>query len=134
MPKVANIPKRKGSNKHVILQAKTIVQTICRFADQRGVQTLALDELLKTVSRPNALDRGSCLKIVKSLYPATKVSSDQICVVVSSMGQGSQKASLSLQESLLKWIIMIHELLEEPSILSGLYSVFFNMLDMLSLR
>lgn len=29
---------------------------------------------------------------------------------------------------------MVHGVLEEPSILSGLYSVFFNMLDMLSIR
>lgn len=29
---------------------------------------------------------------------------------------------------------MVHGVLEDPSILSSLYSVFFNMLDMLSIR
>ena len=55
-------------------------------------------------------------------------------MVVNGLGYGSRKASVSNQQLLLKWMIMVHDILEDPSVLSGLYSVFFNLLDMNSLR
>lgn len=69
-----------------------------------------------------------------SLYPASKVSSELVCLVVASLGYGKSKPAGPIQSLLLKWIIVVYEMLEVPSILSNLYSVLFNMLDLLSLR
>lgn len=132
--KVAKESYGKESKKHAIHSAKAHVQTICNFAYQGGLPTPIIGQLLYSVVHSNSLDQGSRIKIIKSLYPNSRVTSDQICIVVSSLGPGSLKPSLSIQDSLLRWIILVHEFLEEPSILSSLYSIFFNMLDMLSLR
>lgn len=72
--------------------------------------------------------------MIRFLYPATKVSSDLVCLVISSLGPGKSKPAASVQSSLLKWILIIYQVMDYPSILSNLYSVIFNMLDMLSLR
>ena len=55
-------------------------------------------------------------------------------MVVSGLGYGGRKASVSSQQLLLKWMVMVRNNLEGPSTLSSLYSVFFNLLDMNSLR
>ena len=41
---------------------------------------------------------------------------------------------MSSQQLLLKWLIMVYDVLEDLSVLSSLYSVFFNLLDMSGLR
>lgn len=82
----------------------------------------------------NALDQTTQKALVKILYPAGKVPSQLICLVVNGLGYGSRKTSVSIQQLLLKWMIMVSDLLEDPSILSCLYSVLFNLLDTSSLR
>lgn len=82
----------------------------------------------------NALDQTTQKALIKILYPAGPIPSHLICIVVSGLGYGSRKASVSSQQLLLKWMVMVHNNLEDPSILSSLYSVFFNFLDMNSLR
>lgn len=121
-------------NKQDQLQVKAHVQTVCDWAYQNGLLAFELRQLLDIVTRPNALGQASCAKIIKSLYPATAVSVDQLCIVVGALGLGSSKPSFSIQDMLLKWIIMTYEVLENPSILLNLYSVLFNMLDISSLR
>lgn len=86
------------------------------------------------VTKPHHLDHQSVLRLIQSLYPATQVSSDLVCVVIASLGIGSLKVSTSLQKLLIKWVIMVYEFLEDRSILSSLYGVLFNMLDMPSIR
>lgn len=82
----------------------------------------------------NALDQTTQKALVKLLYPASPVPFHLTCIVVNGLGHGSRKASVSIQQLLLKWIILIHDILEDPSMLSSFYSVFFNLLDMASLR
>lgn len=136
----------------VQVQAELYVDTICEYAYQNGLSALTLRQLLDTVTlsntnthantdsfhlnRPNSfkVNINTNIKILKSLYPAGKVSSDLVCLVISSLGPEKPKPSAAVQSSLLKWILMVYPVLEDPSILSNLYNVIFNMLDMPSLR
>ncbi|MCJ1400652.1 hypothetical protein MMC11_003860 [Xylographa trunciseda] len=81
-----------------------------------------------------ASDQFDMHAIIKALYPSTNVTSAHVLAIANSLGQGKQKPSPATQNLLLRWIIMVHEALDEPTILTKLYNVFFNRLDMISIR
>ena len=103
-------------------------------AQQHGLTTATLERLLEVLTSANALDQTTQKALIKILYPAGQVPSHFICIIANGLGRGSRKAPVSNQQLLLKWTFLIHDILEDPSILSSLYSVFFNLLDMASLR
>lgn len=113
---------------------KTHLETIQSHAQQHGLRTSTLKRLLEVLTTANALDLTIQKALIKVLYPAEQIPSHLICIVVNGLGYGGRKASVSSQQLLLKWMILVHDILEEPSILSSLYSVLFNLLDMTSLR
>lgn len=113
---------------------KTHLETIKLHAQQHGLIIPTLKRLLEVLTSANALDQTTQKALIKILYPAGKVPSHLICIVVNGLGHGSRKASVSIQQLLLKWMIMVSDVLEDPSILSSLYSVLFNLLDTTSLR
>ena len=93
-----------------------------------------MERLLGVLASVNALDQPTQKAVIKDLYPADIIPSRLICIVVNGLGYGSRKASVSNQQLLLKWMILVQDVLEDRSILSSFYSVFFNLLDMNSLR
>ena len=112
----------------------SFLDTISTYAENHGLSNSALQTLVDIVKRPVSLDQKSQNAIIKSLYPASNVPSDLICTVIGCLGHGSQKASVSSQQLLLRWIVMVADYLEQPSQLSNFYSVLFNLLDMMSIR
>lgn len=72
--------------------------------------------------------------LIKNLYPTHRVSVDAVVTVVGALGQGKGKPTPATQNNLVKWLITVHEVLEDPGILSRLYGVLFGMLDMISIR
>ena len=113
---------------------KDYIDTIYSHAQQHGLTTAALKRLLEMLTSANALDQTTQKALIKILYPAEQVPSHFICLVVNGLGHGGRKASVSNQQLLLKWMVMVHDFLEDSSILSRLYSVLFNLLDMNNLR
>jgi centromere protein I len=93
-----------------------------------------LEELIDIITLPNELDQASIGAIVRNLYPATKVPDECVVRVVGSLGHGQAKARLSVQSGLLKWLIMVYDVLENRGILSQLYSLLFNLLDTTTIR
>jgi len=83
---------------------------------------------------PNELDQASIANIIRNLYPATKVSDDTVVKVVGSLGHGQSRAAFPVQTMLLKWLVMVHGVLEDQKILSQLYSFLFNLLDTIAIR
>ncbi|KAI9813765.1 MAG: hypothetical protein M1827_003555 [Pycnora praestabilis] len=110
------------------------VNTICSHGYGNGLPTDALKSILDIITQPHGLDQTSVTNIIKNLFPCSKVSSNAIICIVSRLGQGKCKASLPTQAALLKWLIMVMDILEDSSILSKLYGILFNLLDMISLR
>ena len=110
------------------------LEIIQSHAQQHGLTTATLERLLRVLTSANALDQTTQKALIKLLYPAGKIPSHLICMIVNGLGYGDRKASVSNQQLLLKWVIMVHHVLEDPSPLLSLYSVLFGLLDMTSLR
>lgn len=113
---------------------KPFLDTITTYAENHGLTNSALQTLVELVKRPNSFDQKSQNAIIKSLYPASNVPSDLICTVIGCLGHGSCKASVSSQQLLLRWVLMVADYMEQTSHLSNFYSVLFNLLDMMSIR
>lgn len=122
----------QAKKKHPVV--KSSLDIINSHAESYGLSESALKVLIDAITLPNSFDQSSQNAIVKSLYPAGKVASDLIDTVIGSLGHGSRKSTVSTQQLLLQWINMVSNYLEEPSRLSSLYSVLFNLLNMMSLR
>jgi centromere protein I len=71
---------------------------------------------------------------VRNLYPASKVPDSIVCKLIGSLGHGRNKPSYATQAALLKWVVMIYEILENQTVLARLYSVLFNLLDTIATR
>lgn len=125
----AEIPAKQRKTK-----LSGLVDTICSHAYEHGLSSDALSTTIDIITLPNHLDQGSLTTIIKNLYPTSKVSNDVVFRVVGSLGQGKGKPSAPTQTLLVKWLILVYEVLADSSILSSLYGVLFNMLDMISLR
>lgn len=110
------------------------MHAICQFADQNGLAASALQQLLDLLTQPSPFPEAILLRLVESLYPASRVSSDIVCTIVVALGHGKRKPSAALQDALLKWLIMIYDVLEDTAILSNLYGVLFNMLNIPVIR
>ena len=116
------------------MQVQPSVNAICGYAYENGLSNHALSTVLDIVTQPNLLGQTSITTLIKGLYPAGRVSADLVCNVVASLGSGRDKPSPPTQVLLLRWVIMIYEVLEDHTPISNLYAVLFNMLDMISTR
>lgn len=116
------------------VKISSIVDSVCTETYRNGLQNASLDKLIDIITLSNELDRGSVSILIKNLYPASKVPDGIVVKVVSSLGHGRAKPSYSTQAALLKWLVMIYDVLENHMILSRLYSVVFNLLDTIAIR
>lgn len=94
----------------------------------------SLEELVDIITLPNQLDQASIGKLIRNLYPVDKVPDSAVIKVVGSLGHGGAKPSYTSQAALLKWLIMVYDVLENQRVLSRLYNVLFNLLDTIALR
>lgn len=86
------------------------------------------------VTLPNELDQASITSLIKNLYPASKIPDTIVLKVVGNLGHGTAKSPYGTQAALLKWLVMVYQLLENPGILSQLYGVMFNLIDTIAIR
>ncbi|KAH4069112.1 hypothetical protein HBI88_061990 [Parastagonospora nodorum] len=110
------------------------VDVICRHAFEDGLEEDALRAVVQLVCVKTHLDQTTVTTLVKNLYPTHRVPADVIVTIVGALGQGKGKPSPGTQDSLVKWLRSIHEIIEDPNVLSRLYGVLFGMLDMISIR
>lgn len=71
---------------------------------------------------------------MRNLYPVGKVPDSAVVKVIGSLGNGRLKPSYTTQAGLLKWLVLVYTVLENPKILSQLYSTVFNLLDTAAIR
>ncbi|GKU01728.1 unnamed protein product [Fusarium langsethiae] len=113
---------------------KPTIANLTSLSYEWGLLPETLDSLVNLVTTPNYLDQASQAVIVRNLYPAEAVSRDSVLRVVSCLGHGTLKPSLTLQAALIKWLITVHHTLESPQVLSQAYPVLFNLLDTTATR
>jgi len=93
-----------------------------------------LETVVHIAARKTELDQTSVTTLIKNLYPAQRVAGDIVVTIVAALGQGKGKPSPGTQDSLVKWLALVHEILGDANVLSRLYGVLFGMLDMISIR
>ncbi|KAF1961181.1 Mis6-domain-containing protein [Byssothecium circinans] len=120
--------------KQRVFKVSSVVDVVCHHAFERGLDEEALRDVVHIAARKTNLDQTSVTTLIKNLYPALPVPSDVVVTVVAALGQGKGKPTPGTQNSLVKWLAIVHGVLEEPDVLSRLYSVLFGMLDMISIR
>ncbi|KAI0124258.1 Mis6-domain-containing protein [Xylariales sp. AK1849] len=120
--------KRRGAS------IKPTVEALTSQCYDNGILPDALAELVDLVTTPSHLDQASLNDIIRNLYPTTPVNSDIVVRVVGCLGYGALKPSLAIQTALLKWLIMIHHIIEKQDVLMKSYSVLFNLLDTAATR
>ncbi|CEI39268.1 unnamed protein product [Fusarium venenatum] len=113
---------------------KPTITNLTSLSYEWGLLPETLDSLVNLVTTPNYLDQASQAAIIRNLYPAEAVSRDSVLRVVSCLGHGTLKPSLTLQAALIKWLITVHHTLESPQVLSQAYPVLFNLLDTAATR
>jgi centromere protein I len=110
------------------------VERVCSRAYESGLDVTSLEKLIDILTEPNTLDQGALGNIIKNLYPASKVSDGIIIKVLGSLGHGRAKPFFTTQVALLKWLVMVYDVLENQRVLSRFYGILFNLLDTLSIR
>lgn len=116
------------------MRVSSVVDVICRHAFENGLDNDALRTVIQLASVKTHLDQTSLTTLIKNLYPAQRVPNDVIVTVVGALGQGKGKPSPGTQECLVKWLTIVHEIIQDSGVLSRLYGVLFSMLDMISIR
>ncbi|KAK0100090.1 hypothetical protein ONS95_013098 [Cadophora gregata] len=129
LQRAANKPAKQRTGKISVLINKVCLQA---YAD--GLSNASLEQLVDIITRPNELDQSSLGNLIRNLYPATRVPNIIVIKIVGGLGHGRLKPSYSAQAALLKWLIMVYDVLEDQRVLSQLYSVLFNLLDTSTLR
>jgi hypothetical protein len=124
----------RTTTKQRTVKVSSIVDVICRYALEDGLDQDALRGVVQLASVKTLLDQTTITTLIKNLYPAQRVPEDVIITVVGALGQGKGKPSPGTQDSLVKWLTTVHEIIESPTVLSRLYGVLFGMLDMISIR
>lgn len=111
-----------------------LIEEVCSKAYEDGLLVADLNRIVDIVTLPNELDQGSLGNLIRNLYPVSKVPDSVVLKVVGSLGNGRFKPSYSTQAALLKWLVMVYGALENPKILSQVYSIIFNLLDTAAIR
>lgn len=122
--------KRRGTD------IKPRVTELTAVAYNQGLLPEELSQLIDLIISRSHLDQASLNSIIKHLYPVSQVSEDAILKIIGSLGLGEWKPSLTLQSSLLQWVIQVYHVLntKAQSVLSRAYSVLFNLLDVSATR
>ncbi|TVY49879.1 Inner kinetochore subunit [Lachnellula occidentalis] len=110
------------------------VDKVCSKAYEEGFPSASLSRVIDIITLPNELDQASINSLIRNLYPASKVSDSIVTRVVASLGHGRAKPSYNAQAALLKWLVMVYDVLENRKILSQLYAILFNLLDTIAIR
>ncbi|TGZ84040.1 Mis6-domain-containing protein [Ascodesmis nigricans] len=116
-------------------EVENAVDRITQNAEIRGLLPDVLEILVDTVTTmPCYIDQPSATRIIKGLIPRKKVQDTIAIKIIGCLGNGPRKPSSAIQVALLRWLVMVYDVLENPGTLSRMYSILFNLLDMMSLR
>ncbi|CZR60000.1 related to Mis6 domain protein [Phialocephala subalpina] len=124
----------KKTAKQRAIKISGLVDNVCAKAYEDGLLVGELNKLIDILTLPNELDQGSLGNLIRNLYPVSKVPDSTVAKVIGSLGHGRFKSSYATQAGLLRWLVLVYDVLDNPRILSQLYSTVFNLLDTAAIR
>jgi centromere protein I len=133
-PLLIRIPAARIPANQRAIKLSITVDKLCLIAYEDGIPNASLEKLVDIITLPNQLDHASLTKLIKNFYPATRVQDTVVVKVVGSLGHGRSKPPFPAQVAMLKWLVMVYDVLEHPVILSQLYAILFNLLDTIAIR
>jgi centromere protein I len=117
--------------KQRLSKTSSLVEKLNLRAFEEGLTNVSLGRLVDLITQPNELDQASLGSLIRNLYPASKVPD---AIVIKAVGSLRPGVAFIVQAALLKWLVMVYDILENQPILSQLYSVLFNLLDTVAIR
>jgi len=120
--------KRRGTS------IRPTVDKFSSLAYENGIDSETLKDLITLVTSPTFLDQATLNSIIKTLYPTGRLSSDVVLKVVGCLGHGQLKPSLPIQAALLRWLVMVYHVIDNPAIFSRAYAVLFTLVDTAAIR
>ncbi|KAK6529581.1 hypothetical protein TWF281_008752 [Arthrobotrys megalospora] len=112
-----------------------LVEQLSSYANTNGLTHGYLETLLRILTLPKtSIDAPRTRALVKSLVPLERVKPSTVIHLISSLGEGEQKAEYATQALLLKWLVMVYDFLDSYAVLHQLYGIVFNFLYTANLR
>lgn len=126
----------KVTAKKRVSDVKPKVSELTSVAYSQGILPEELLQLIDLAISRTHLDQASLNAIIRNLYPVTSVQEDVILKIIGSLGLGQLKPSVTLQSTLLQWVIQVYHVLDNKAqaVLSRAYAVLFNLLDVSATR
>ncbi|KAK3995030.1 centromere protein I [Cladorrhinum sp. PSN332] len=124
----------KLPTKRRLIGIKPTIEKTASVLYENGALPEDLARLVDLLTVRNHLDQASLGALVRNLYPLGKVGDEVVLRFVGALGHGHLKPSFPLQGLILRWLVMVHHLLENPNILSHVYAILFNLLDTAAIR
>ncbi|KAH8683370.1 Mis6-domain-containing protein [Tricladium varicosporioides] len=124
----------KTPAKQRVAKISVQVDKFCSAAFEDGLSSVSLNRVIDIITLPNELDQASINNLIKNIYPSSKIPDPIVIKVISSLGHGRYKPSYSAQAALVKWLVMVYDVLENQKILSQVYPILFNLLDTVAVR
>ncbi|KAK6354112.1 hypothetical protein TWF730_008530 [Orbilia blumenaviensis] len=129
---IAATTTRKDTPKETF---EKLVGELSSYANTNGLTHGYLESLLRLLTLPKtSIDASKTRTLVKSLVPLERVKPSTVIHLISSLGEGEQRAEYATQALLLKWLVMVYEFLDSYAVLHQLYGVLFNFLYTANLR
>jgi centromere protein I len=109
------------------------LHVIQKFATDNGLTTLQLHTLASIAFHPE-FDEHYCHIILYSLIPREFVSADTVVAMMGYFSNLTGAGHIGTKGFILKWVILVYDLIEPKDVLHRLYPVFFHYLDYETLR
>lgn len=116
------------------LPIKSTIEKVTGALYDWGSLPQELSRVVDLLTIRSQLDQASLGSLIRNLYPVGKIADETVLRVVGALGHGQLKPSLAVQALLLRWLVMVYYLLENPSVLSKTYAVLFNLLPTAAIR
>ncbi|RVD83297.1 uncharacterized protein DFL_007692 [Arthrobotrys flagrans] len=112
-----------------------LVGELSSYANTNGLTHGYLETLLRILTLPKtSIDASKTRTLVKSLVPLERVKPSTVIHLISSLGEGEQRAEYAAQALLLNWLVMVYDFLDSYAVLHQLYGILFNFLYTANLR
>lgn len=110
------------------------VEAICNHGRDHGLSPEAIATVVHAITQHPPLDISNSKQLIGNLYPNQKIYKQTLYSIVSALGPGIRKPAPVVQAQLLRWLILVHGVLEDRAALTHVYAVLFNLMDFLSIR
>lgn len=132
--RIASSSAAKVPAKRRKLPIKSTIEKVTGALYDWGSLPQELSRVVDLLTIRSQLDQASLGSLIRNLYPVGKIADETVLRVVGALGHGQLKPSLAVQALLLRWLVMVYYLLENPSVLSKTYAVLFNLLPTAAIR